>query len=89
MKRANHPETMAQAMRKAKRAKPPPARFAMWLDKMGSCRVPPRDKMGSCRVPPRDKAAAVQRRYDARMVARMRKIIARHNRAALRAARAA
>ncbi len=78
MRRANHPETMAQAMRKAKRAKPPPARFAMWLDKMGSCRVPPRDK-----------AAAIQRRYDARMVTRMRKAIAKHNRAALRAARAA
>jgi len=71
------PETMGQAMTKAKRAKPPSsARFADWLDKMGLERGEPRTK-----------AAAVQRRHDRRAVARMRKIVARHNRTVLAEAR--
>ncbi|RLE20726.1 MAG: hypothetical protein DRJ50_10270 [Actinobacteria bacterium] len=68
------PETLGQAIKRAWKA--PPARFANWLDKMGSCKAKPVSK-----------AAEAQRRHDARMVKRMRKALAKRQRDITRNAR--
>lgn len=70
------PDTLGQAIKRA--WKPPPARFANWLDKL---------EKDARRIQPRSKAAERQRRHDARMVKRMRKAIAKHNRDVSRMAR--